>query len=54
MDEIYCGHRDTIEDCDGCINYEICSHCGEQMVWFDMFGIAWCQEMYLGPMREEL
>lgn len=27
---------------------ERCSHCGEPLEWFDMFGIAWCYELYFG------
>lgn len=53
-DLIYCGHRTNKEDCDGCSSYELCPHCGEQMIFEDVFGIMWCEEMYFGPMREEL
>lgn len=53
-DLIYCGHRTYKEDCDGCFSYELCPHCGEQMIYEDVFGIMWCEEMYFGPMREEL
>lgn len=34
--------------------YEVCSHCGDPLEWFDMFGIAWCSEMYNGVKKEEL
>lgn len=51
-ERIYCGHRVTRDDCAGCAHYDICSHCGEQMVWYDMFDIPWCHTMTWGPMKE--
>lgn len=47
-ESIYCGHRTQKEDCPGCITYEICSHCGEQMIWEDDYGIMWCESLYFG------
>lgn len=55
MDELYyCGHRTQKIDCLGCVNYEQCDHCGENLMYEDLFGELWCHQSYWGPKKENL